>query len=257
MKTTRLILSLGMAAVMWLPACSVQAQTQKPAEETDMTYVTDGKKTYHVYDYRDSLQVYKKDVVKKNCFIVISKKEFRLYVYEADLAKKDTLLVAHYPICYARNAGNKQRVGDMKTPESTMAKPFTISMIQDARSWRHDFKDGRGNVKAYGDWFMRLVTPGHSGIGIHGSTNNEASIPGRDSEGCIRLRDADIRHLKDHYAQVNTKVVIKSVKQGKLPFEVRAEQALKDAYKKPVKGYQKLKGWTETTGTPKNQKPSR
>ncbi len=215
-----------------------QAEKQNPAEDQDMKYVTVGTKTYHVYDYRDSLQVYKKDVVKKNCFFVISKKEFRLYVYEVIPAKKDTVLVAHYPICYAKNAGNKQRVGDMKTPECTMAKPFTISMIQDASSWRHDFKDGRGNVKSYGDWFMRLVTPGHSGIGIHGSTNNEASVPGRDSEGCIRLRDPDIRHLKENYAQVNTKVVIKSVEKGKLPFEVNAEKALGKDYKKPIKGYQ-------------------
>lgn len=223
-------------------ACLLFAGTlsaQTASADRDMKYITVGKKTYHVYDYDDSCAVYKtgEQVVRKNCFFVISKKEFRLYVYEA--VKGDTILVAHYPVCYALNAENKQRRGDMKTPESTMEKPFIISMIQDASRWTHDFKDGRGSVKAYGAWFMRLVTPGHSGIGIHGSTNNEASIPGRDSEGCIRLRDADIKHLKQHYAAVGTRVVIKPVGQAKLPFEQRAEKALGDAYKAPVKGYRK------------------
>ena len=55
---------------------------------------------------------------------------------------------------------------------------------------------------------MRLETPGFKGIGIHGSTNNEASVPGRDSEGCIRLRDSDLIVLHDRYAQVGTPVVI-------------------------------------------------
>ena len=107
----------------------------------------------------------------------------------------------------------------MKTPESTLEKPFTISQIQDASSWTHDFHDGRGAIKAYGHWFLRLVTPGHSGIGIHGSTNNENTVPGRASEGCIRLRDLDIMTLKEKYAYKGMNVVIKSENQGRYLFE--------------------------------------
>ena len=210
-------------------------------DEATMRYVRVGKKVYHVSNTTDNRAVYKTSGVKpENCFIVISKKEFRLYVYEK--VGKDTVLVAHYPVCYAKNYGNKQRKGDMKTPECTMKNPFTISQIQDASTWRHDFGDGRGNVKAYGNWFMRLVTPGHSGIGIHGSTNTESSVPGRDSEGCIRLRDADIIHLKQNYARVKTKVIIKPLAQGKLPFERKAEQALGDQYQSPREGYTLLPG---------------
>ena len=47
----------------------------------------------------------------------------------------------------------------------------------------------------------------------------------------------DIKHLKENYARVNTHVVIKSIKQGKLPFEKKAEQALGKSYCAPVKGY--------------------
>ena len=213
---------------------TLQAQTSN--NDADMRYVTVGKKTYHVYNYNDSIRVYKKSgVQRQNCFFVISKREYRLYVYEK--VANDTVLVAHYPVCYGKNAGNKTKRGDMSTPESTLKKPFTISQIQDASTWTHDFKDGRGNMLSYGAWFMRLSTPPHTGIGIHGSTNNEPSVPGRDSEGCIRLRDTDIIHLKTNYAQVGTKIIIKSIKQGKLPFEQRAERALGTRYKHPVKGY--------------------
>jgi lipoprotein-anchoring transpeptidase ErfK/SrfK len=55
---------------------------------------------------------------------------------------------------------------------------------------------------------MRLNTPGFKGIGIHGSTNNESSVPGRGSEGCIRLRDDDLIQLKEKYAFVGMRVVI-------------------------------------------------
>ena len=81
----------------------------------------------------------------------------------------------------------------------------------------HDFKDGRGSIKAYGKWFMRLSYG--SGIGIHGSTNNESSVPGRQSEGCIRLRDEDIDLLKQQYAFVGMMVIIKGEDEGELDFE--------------------------------------
>ncbi|MCR4853900.1 MAG: L,D-transpeptidase [Prevotella sp.] len=202
-----------------------------------------GKKVFEVADQSDTRRVYREQVKPENCFIVISKQEYRLYVYEK--VGKDTLLVAHYPVCLSKVKGNKQRVGDMKTPECTPQKPFYISQIQPASSWKHDFKDGRGSLPAYGAWFMRLVTPGHSGIGIHGSTSNESSVPGRDSEGCIRLRDNDIKHLKEHYARVRTRVIIQSdakgPNRGPYAFEKKAWKAAKD-FQLPTKGYTLLKG---------------
>ncbi|MBR5728560.1 MAG: L,D-transpeptidase family protein [Muribaculaceae bacterium] len=151
---------------------------------------------------------------KNGAFIVISKKDLNLRVYS-----RDSVLMAEYPVCLSKNKGNKQRKGDMKTPESPAGQPFKITAIQDASTWKHDFKDGRGSIKAYGHWFLRLLTPGHSGIGIHGSTNNESSVPGRASEGCIRLRDADIITLKENYAYVGMPVYIKAEGEGLYPWE--------------------------------------
>ncbi len=154
----------------------------------------------------DTATYYSEVVNKKNCFLLISKPEYRLYVCE--VVDGDTVKRVHYPVCVGLKKGQKQKKGDMKTPECTADNPFTITEIVDASKWTHDFGDGRGSILSYGHWFMRLKTPGHSGIGIHGSTNNENSVPGRGSEGCIRLRDDDLIHLKENYAFVGMRVVI-------------------------------------------------
>ena len=153
---------------------------------------------------------------KEKSFIVISKKDLNLKVY-ADI-DGDTMLLATFPVCLSLNKGQKEKSGDMKTPESEPGKPFHIKQIQNASTWEHDFGDGRGKIKAYGNWFLRLETP-FNGIGIHGSTNNEETVPGRASEGCIRLRDKDIIILKENYAYVGMPVIIKAEEQGALSFE--------------------------------------
>lgn len=154
-------------------------------------------------------------------FIVVSKRDETLSVYDLDTAG-DTVMVTQFPCCMGKNKGNKVKRGDMRTPESPAGKPFKIIMIQDASTWHHDFGDERGSIKAYGHWFLRLDTPGHKGIGIHGSTNNENTVPGRASEGCIRLLDKDIITLKEHFAYVGMPVIVQAEGQAPQPWELRA-----------------------------------
>lgn len=156
---------------------------------------------------------------KNTSFIVISKKDLQLIVYAQ--SGNDTIALAAYPVCVGKNKGQKKEKGDMRTPESSLDHPFSITNIQDASTWTHDFGDGRGAILAYGHWFLRLKTPGHNGIGIHGSTNNENTVPGRGSEGCIRLLDKDIIQLKEKYARIGMPVIIKHEDQGLLPFETK------------------------------------
>ena len=155
-----------------------------------------------------------------SCFIVMSKKDYYLYVYQPQ--GSDTVMLARYDCCFSRNKGQKEREGDMRTPHCSAAQPFHITQIADASTWEHDFGDGRGPIKSYGNYFLRLETPGHKGIGIHGSTNNEESVPGRASEGCIRLHDDDIIDLAEHYAYVGMPVIIKAEEADDLPFEIHA-----------------------------------
>ena len=157
---------------------------------------------------------------KKSCFIVMSKKDYYLYVYEPQ--GSDTVLLARYDCAFSMKKGQKEQSGDMRTPHCTLQAPFSIQEIVPAHSWMHDFGDGRGSIRSYGDYFLRLFTPGHKGIGIHGSTNNRESVPGRASEGCIRLKDEDIKDLAEHYAFSGMKVIIKAEQVDDYPFEIHA-----------------------------------
>ena len=128
--------------------------------------------------------------------IVIDKSDFSLTV------KKDDKIEKVYEIAIGKNSGQKEKVGDMRTPTGE----FVVDEILDASYWKHDFKDGKGEIEgAYGPWFISLVT-GWDGIGIHG-THDPASIKTMVSEGCIRMNNADVEELKAK-TQVGTKVII-------------------------------------------------
>ena len=122
-------------------------------------------------------------------YIVVSKKALQLYVINE---KGDTIF--QRPIACGANYGNKTKVGDKKTPEGE----FKIKMMYDASSWKHDFGDGQGvRDGAYGPLFFRLNVPGFNDIGIHGTIFPE-SIGTRSSEGCVRMRNDDIKALYPH-----------------------------------------------------------
>ncbi len=130
--------------------------------------------------------------------IVVSKEEMNLRVFDYRGKK-----LAEYGIACGKNYGQKHTIGDMKTPEGQ----FFVVSIEDASTRTHDFGDGRGAIEgAYGPFFIRLDTPGHRGIGIHG-THDESSIGTRATEGCIRLHNNDIIELA-HMIQPGTLVII-------------------------------------------------
>ena len=215
-----LIFSL-LAALFAMPSCDT-TPSDKVVEKQEPIVEMTPMDTIDVIP-ADTATFYSDVVDKKNCFILISKPEYRLYVCE--VVDGDTLKRMHYPVCVGKNKGQKQKKGDMKTPECTAENPFSITEIVDASKWTHDFGDGRGSILSYGHWFMRLKTPGHSGIGIHGSTNNENTVPGRASEGCIRLLDKDIIILKKHFAYVGMPVTVQAEDQAPFSWEARARQA--------------------------------
>ncbi|GHT21149.1 L,D-transpeptidase [Bacteroidia bacterium] len=119
-------------------------------------------------------------------FIIISKQEMMLYMY--DYRGNEMF---KFPVACGLNYGNKEKRGDMKTPEGI----FRVSEIQKAAHWTHDFKDGKGEIKgAYGPYFIRLEVPEHQGIGIHG-THDPKSLGTRATEGCIRLKNENVLQL--------------------------------------------------------------
>lgn len=112
-------------------------------------------------------------------------------------------LVKTYEVATGRNPGNKQRVGDHRTPVGK----FRVLSIEDSSSWKHDFGDGKGQIPgAYGPWFLRLDAGGWRGIGIHG-THDPDSLGTSVSEGCVRMRNDDLRELR-RYAFRGMRVII-------------------------------------------------
>lgn len=123
----------------------------------------------------------------KPSHIVISKESMTLKLYDVN-----GKIIYDFPVAMGKNLGNKQCPGDKKTPEGS----FVVQQIQPATTWSHDFGDGKGVIPhAYGDWFIRLLTPPHRGIGIHG-THDPSSIGKRVTEGCIRLHNENLNKLK-------------------------------------------------------------
>jgi len=139
-------------------------------------------------------------VNKQTTFILISKQELKLHIVDN---MGDTVFST--PICIGQNYGNKQKVGDKRTPEGV----FYVCNIHNAQKWLHDFGDGNGPiVGAYGPYFIRLHVPGYNGIGIHG-THLPESIGTRASEGCIRLNNEDLKKMLP-FVYIPMKVIITS-----------------------------------------------
>lgn len=128
----------------------------------------------------------KVDEIKYARFIVVDKTQMTLTLF--DYQGENLLSV---PMACGKALGNKQKCGDMRTPEGV----FHVESIEDASNWTHDFGDGLGEIEGtYGPFFIRLACPNHKGIGIHG-THLPESIGIRATEGCIRIDNNNLSQL--------------------------------------------------------------
>ena len=121
--------------------------------------------------------------------LLISKASMRLDVLDRSGAR-----VQSFPIACGENFGDKEREGDRKTPEGL----FWVQEIVDTAPWSAAaaaaLADPASYRSPYGPRFIRLLTPPHTGIGIHG-TNDDASVGSRASAGCVRLHNDDLLAL--------------------------------------------------------------
>ena len=127
----------------------------------------------------------------KGATILISKRKFRLTFLVGPY------YVTHYPI----------GIGKLeKTPEAS----FQVTVKLENPDW---YPEGGGVVK-HGDpnnplgsrWMGFEGDGGHSGLGIHG-TSDEESIGQKRSRGCIRMRKRDVEELYE-MVPLGTRVVI-------------------------------------------------
>ena len=177
MKFRAILVAISLLLTTLLAASAQEVTTQSDAVNSDTEQVGDPDDADH---------------------IVISKESMTLELFDSKGG-----LIYRFPVAVGKCYGNKRKPGDMKTPEGE----FTVQQVQDASTWSHDFRDGKGRiVGAYGNWFIRLYTAPHLGIGIHG-THDPSSIGTRATEGCIRLRNEDLDKLKE-LVKVGMKVTI-------------------------------------------------
>ena len=127
-------------------------------------------------------------------YIIVSKESMSLRLYD-----RNNRLICRFPVSLGSHYGDKQELGDLKTPEGE----FYIVQIQRASHWMYN--SGKENIKGYyGNWFIRLNTK-YSGIGIHG-THEPERIGERSTEGSIRL---DNYHLDSLRAMIDVGMAVR------------------------------------------------
>lgn len=112
--------------------------------------------------------------IDKEHFVLISKDSKRLMLYKK---------VCTYKVATGKNSGNKQRIGDCRTPETPHGSLYPI------KSKLHT-----PALSQFGPCFIGLSTPPWNGIAIHG-TDVPDTIGTNASHGCVRLSNSDIRPL--------------------------------------------------------------
>lgn len=170
---------------------------ETPLEEKDTKAYKDKMAAQEAAKKAGEAAVSKGPVQGKVYTIVVKKSAYTLTLFQ------DNTPLAVYKVAIGKNSGQKQAVGDLRTPDGD----FTVDELCDASYWTHDFGDGKGEIKgAYGPWFISLRTPGWSGIGIHG-THDPASLGTKASEGCVRMNNKDLVKIKP-FVREGTKVRI-------------------------------------------------
>ncbi len=130
--------------------------------------------------------------------IVINKANFTSTVYS------NGKVVRIYPIAYGGNpdGGNKQKVGDKRTPEGA------FSIVNKAVNPQYKNIPGGAANNPLGTRWMGLSAGWGGSIGMHG-TSAPSSIGSRASAGCVRMFTADAEELFT-LVKVGTPVIITS-----------------------------------------------
>lgn len=120
-------------------------------------------------------------------FIIVDKGKMRVELYD-----KYGRLKRSYRCACGRGFGNKRSKGDCRTPEGF----FRAASPRNSSDWHYTDENGKRSEKPgqYGPRFVRIITPGYSSIGIHG-TDAPWSIGGRRSHGCVRIKNENILEL--------------------------------------------------------------
>ncbi len=137
-------------------------------------------------------------------FIIVDKQVMRVKLYDHYGRLKKS-----YKCACGKNYGNKRSKGDCRTPEGF----FQAGSVKNSTNWHYTDENGKRSEKPgqYGPRFIRIITPGYSSTGIHG-TDAPWSIGGRRSHGCIRIKNENILELADYVTKGMPIIILPSDK---------------------------------------------
>lgn len=138
--------------------------------------------------------------------ILVNKSNQTVTVYD-----KDGKSIFNAPVSTGKVSGQKQKVGDNRTPEGT----FKISGYENYKGDKYKIQ------KFNSEEAIRLNTPGWTGILFHGDAN-EPQYLGKQgsSEGCIRMSKEQLSKMLDLIGRDSVKnynVVISAKEGTKIP----------------------------------------
>lgn len=145
--------------------------------------------------------------------------DFLLWVNKEDYSLKivdveNKLILKRYNMAYGQKDGDKNKEGDMKTPEGV----YKITRIFSKKKLERYY--GKNNVKKYGEGAIVLNYPNKddqskgktgSGIWIHGADKDERVNKKRISKGCVVVKNKDFLEIKnflDKNSKKSVRVVI-------------------------------------------------
>ena len=133
-------------------------------------------------------------------FIIVDKGKMRVELYD-----KFGRLEKSYRCACGKNYGNKRQKGDCRTPEGF----FRAGGVRNSADWHYTDENGKRSEKPgqYGPRFIRIITPGYSSTGIHG-TDAPWSVGGRRSHGCVRLTNENILELAE-FVEKGMPIIVK------------------------------------------------
>ena len=135
--------------------------------------------------------------------ILVDKSQHRLYVFEREGEQGIPQLVRDFYVSTGKLEGNKQKQGDLRTPEGVY---FITSHIPQAK-----LPDKYG-VSAfpvdYPNAFDQHLGKTGDGIWLHGTERIYYSRPPLDSEGCVVMTNRDLKSVEPLIAIGSTPIII-------------------------------------------------
>ncbi len=150
--------------------------------------------------------------------LVFDLRDNRMHIYEAGAAGSTS--IGNYFVAVGKNGIEKRREGDEKTPVGIY---FVSSYIPGA-SLPAIYGVGAFPISYPNAWDQRLGRTG-SGIWIHGTDKDEASLLPQSSRGCLTLRNADFMTMSQFVRIRRTPVIVSDAVSWTSPAELEADRA--------------------------------